>query len=106
MRFRERGFPVTHTTCIPKISYNVAIWCIVVIATVGSMGFLIQSVPSFKNVETDISLDQWLESQDKISLQSIYANLGSAGAKAYGATIDGLLLYSAVPEGNESKCKQ
>ena len=83
--------------CAEKTNVYVVIWCAAVIAILALLGYLLSSTYRFQNVDTQQSSSpDWLLTQDAVSLDAIFANFGSAGAKAYGAA-EGVLLDSALP---------
>ncbi|KAJ4349550.1 glycoside hydrolase 15 protein [Didymosphaeria variabile] len=80
-----------------KSNIYAALWITAFLATVASLGYLIYVTPRFQDAEhQDSAPEDWLSRQERISINGILGNLGSTGAKAYGA-VDGVLLDSPLP---------
>lgn len=63
----------------------------------------VQSIPASINIQRRDALDDWIASQTSISRAGVLANIGSTGAKSYGAA-QGLVLAS--PSTTNPDCNQ
>lgn len=91
------------TACAKMPDKYVVTWLTTCVAIVALLGYLLSVVPRFQDVDTEQSHSQdWLQIQETVSLDAIFANFGSAGAKAYGAT-EGVLLDSSLPSPHDCK---
>ena len=89
--------------CLKQLNLCAVLWWSLVLATIASLIYLLSIVPRFQNVDPqDAYPADWLRTQENISLHGIFANFGSTGSKAYGAS-EGILLDSSVPRAQDRK---
>ncbi|KAF1976888.1 hypothetical protein BU23DRAFT_626501 [Bimuria novae-zelandiae CBS 107.79] len=93
-----RKFYNSNGQCTDRFNFCAVLWWALVLASIAGLGYLIYALPNFQDVDTHQEFPaDWFKTQKTVSVNAIFANFGSAGAKAYNAS-QGILLDSALPD--------